>query len=184
MFLAFGGAAAIAFGVIVLVWPGVSLFALTTLFGAFAFVYGAFAVGAGLNLVAHRSTDWVPYVLGGLAGVAIGVVTFLQPGITALTLVYFIAGWAIVIGAFEIIGAIGLNGEVKGAAWLGVAGGLSVVFGVMVEIRPGSGALAIVWLIGFYSVLVGVMRLVAAYRIRSMHGEAKSAVKSAYTPES
>jgi uncharacterized membrane protein HdeD (DUF308 family) len=182
-FLALGGVAAIAFGVIVLVWPGISLVALTALFGAFAFVYGAFAVGAGLNLVAHRSTDWVPYVLGGLVGVAIGVVTFFSPGITALTLVYFIAAWAIIIGLFEIVAAVDLYGELKGAAWLGVAGALSVVFGVLIAIRPGAGVLAILWLIGFYSILGGVLRLVAAYRIRQVQGEVKSAV-GALRPQS
>ncbi len=175
-YLALAGVAAIAFGAVVLVWPGISLLALTALFGAFAFVYGAFAVGAGLNMVAHRSTDWVPYVLGGLAGVAIGAVTFFYPGLTALTLVYFIAAWAIITGVFEIVAGIDLRGEVNGATWLAVAGALSVVFGVLVAIRPGAGALAILWLIGIYSILGGAMRLYAAYRINRVHSDVKTVV--------
>ncbi len=175
-YLALAGVAAIVFGVICLVWPGVSLLALTALFGAFAFVYGAFAVGAGLNMVAHRSTDWVPYVLGGLAGVAIGAVTFFYPGLTALTLVYFIAGWAIITGVFEIMAGIDLRGEVSGAVWLAVSGALSVVFGAVVAIFPSTGALAILWLIGIYAILGGGMRLFAAYQIYRVRNEAKAAV--------
>jgi len=152
-------------------------------FGAFAFVFGTFSLAAGLNLLAHRRTDWVPYVLGGLVGVTIGVVTFVSPGITDLTLVYLIAGWAIITGVFEIIAAIDLHGEVKGATWLGVAGALSVVFGVLVAIRPGLGVLTILWLIGFYAILGGVMRLVAAYRIHQVQRDVKSVV-GALRPQS
>jgi uncharacterized membrane protein HdeD (DUF308 family) len=175
-YLAFAGVGAIVFGVIVLVWPGISLVALTALFGAFAFVYGILAVGGGLNLLAHRSTNWVPFVLGGLAGIGIGVVTFFAPGMTALALVYFIAIWAIVTGVFEIVAAIDMYGEVSGAAWIGAAGALSIVFGGIVAIWPGTGALAILWLIGAYAVVGGIARLVAAYRIHEFRSEARAVV--------
>jgi uncharacterized membrane protein HdeD (DUF308 family) len=167
-FLVVGGVASILFGLIVAFWPGLSLLALVVLFGAFSFVYGLMGLGVGLELVAHRSTEWVPYILGGLAGIAIGAVTFFYPGITALALVYLIAAWAIVIGIFETIAAIDLHGKVNGAFWYGLAGVLSVAFGVLVAIYPGSGALAIVWMIGFYAFLTGVLRLVAAYRIHGL----------------
>jgi uncharacterized membrane protein HdeD (DUF308 family) len=175
-YLALGGVAAIVFGAIVLLWPGISLVAMVALFGGFAFVYGAFAVAGGLNLLAHRSTNWVPYVIGGVLGMTAGIVTFFAPGITALTLVYFIAAWAIMIGLFEIVAAFDLHGEIKGASWLGVGGALSVVFGFLVAIRPGAGVLAILWLIGLYSIVAGAMRLVAAYRIHAVHSDAKAVV--------
>lgn len=175
-YLAFSGVAAIVFGVIVLVWPGLSLVALVSLFGAFAFVYGALAVAGGLNLLAHKSTDWVPFVLGGLVGIAIGAVTFFKPGVTALALVYFIAAWAIMTGVFQIVAAIDMNGAVKGAVWIGVAGALSILFGAIVAIWPGSGALAILWLIGFYAIVGGIAQLVAAYRMYEFRSDAKAVV--------
>jgi uncharacterized membrane protein HdeD (DUF308 family) len=179
--LAVSGVASIVFGATVLLWPGISLLSLTLLFGAFAFVYGAFAVGAGLYLLAHRSTEWVPYVAAGAAGVIIGVITYLQPGITDLTLVYLVAAWAFVIGVFEILAAIDMRGTLPGAVWLGLAGALSVVFGIVVAFRPGAGMLAILWVIGFYGILAGVTRLVAAYRIHQFHGDVK-AVAGAILP--
>jgi len=181
-YLAFAGVAAIVFGVVVLVWPGISLVALTTLFGAFAFVFGTLAVGGGLNLLAHRSTEWVPFVLAGVVGVGIGVVTFFTPGITALALVYFIAIWAVMTGVFEIVVAIDMHDEVSGTTWIGVAGVLSIAFGAIVAIWPGSGALAILWLIGFYAIVAGVTRLFAAYRIHEFRSDAK-AVVGALRPE-
>jgi len=172
-YLAIAGVASIVFGAVTLFWPGISLLALTALFGAFALVYGALALGAGLNLVAHRSTEWVPYVLGGFAGVVIGAVTFFSPGLTDLTLVYFIAAWAILVGVFEVIASIEAREVVKGAGWLTASGVLSVAFGVVVAARPGSGALAILWLIGIYAIIGGATRLYAAYRIRGAQADVK-----------
>ncbi len=172
--LALSGVASIVFGVTVLVWPGISLISLTFLFGAFAFVYGSLAVGSGLYLLAHRSTEWVPYVAGGVAGIIIGVITYLHPGFTDLTLVYVVASWAFVIGIFEIVAAFDMWGTLPGAAWLGLAGVTSVVFGIAVAFRPGAGMLAILWMVGFYGILAGVTRLVAAYRIHQFHGDVKT----------
>jgi uncharacterized membrane protein HdeD (DUF308 family) len=173
--LGVAGVASVVFGVILLLWPGISLVALTALFGAFAFLFGTFAFGAGLNLLAHRSTAWVPYMVGGLGGVLIGVVTFLQPGITALTLAYLIAAWAFVVGVFEIVAGIEMWGELPGAVWLAIGGALSIVFGILIAWRPGAGLLAIVWLIGLYAILGGIAQLVGAYRIHQFRRDVKAA---------
>lgn len=177
-YLAVSGAVAVIFGLVALFWPSISLVALIALFGAFALVYGAMAFGFGLNLLAHRSTEWVPFVLAGAAGVGIGAVTFFRPGITALALVYIIAGYAFITGIFEIVAAIELRGQAQGTLWLGGAGVASVVFAVIAAIAPGSGALAIVWLIALYAVVSGVTRLVAAYRLHGFQMDAKQVVSA------
>src|SRR5690242_19954973 len=173
VYLGVSGVAAIVFGAIALFLPGITLVVLTLLFGVFAVVSGVLALGSALNLLAHRSTEWVPYLLGGFAGVLIGGATLLYPGLTAIALVYLIAGFAIVAGGFELIGSLQLRGAVSGAGWLAAAGVLSVVFGVLVAItQPAAGALAIVWLIGVYAILTGGSRLIGAYRTyRSDHAK-------------
>ena len=176
-FLALAGLAGIIFGVVVLVWPGLSLTALIALFGAFALVYGAFLLASGLNLLAHKSTEWVPNVLGGLAGIAIGAVAFLRPGITVYALLYVIAGWAVITGVFEIVAAIDLRGMAQGSWLLGISGVLSIVFGALIAIWPSSGALAILWLIGIYSIIGGIMRIGFAYRVHTAQGAARDAVR-------
>ncbi len=157
------------------------MLALIWLFGAFSLVYGAFLLGSGLNLLAHRSTEWVPYVLGGAAGVAIGAVSFLRPGITALALVYLIAAFAILTGVFEFIAAIDLRGQ-DGDLWLGLSGVISFIFGVLIAIWPGSGVLAVLWFIGLYAILSGVSLLVAAFQIHGLQTRVKRAV-SAGSPQ-
>ncbi len=184
VYLGVGGVASIAFGAITLFWPGISLVALTALFGAFTLVYGAFALASGLNLLTHRSTEWVPYVLGGLAGVVVGVITFFDPGLTDLTLIYVIAAWAIIVGVFEIIASLDLRDAVKGAGWLTASGVLSIAFGVLVAARPGTGALAILWLIGIYAIVGGATRLYAAYRMHRVDSDVKQAVATTMQPQS
>lgn len=172
-FLAVGGVASIVFGVIVLFWPGISIVALTYIFGAFAFVYGVFGLGAGLNLLAHKSTDWVAPVLGGAAGVLIGVVTYLHPAVTVLALTYLIAAWSFVTGVAMIMSAIEIWGEVKGALWIVLSGAASILFGALIAVWPGAGLLAILWVISFYAVINGVFQLIGAYRIHEIGTEVK-----------
>jgi uncharacterized membrane protein HdeD (DUF308 family) len=165
--------AAIVFGAIALFLPGITLVVLTLLFGVFAVVSGVLALGSALNLLAHRSTEWVPNLLGGLAGVLIGGATLLYPGLTDLALVYLIAAFAIVVGGFELIGSLQLRGAITGAGWLAAAGVLSLVFGVLIATaQPAAGALAIVWLIGIYAIVTGASRLFGAYRMyRTEHSK-------------
>jgi uncharacterized membrane protein HdeD (DUF308 family) len=106
-------------------------------------------------------------ILAGVAGIITGVLTFLWPGLTALVLLYFIAGWAIVTGIFEVAAAIRLRKEIEGE-WLLIIGGIaSVLFGVLLVINPGAGALASVWIIGSYALIFGILMIVLAFRLRS-----------------
>jgi uncharacterized membrane protein HdeD (DUF308 family) len=182
LLLGLGGIAAVLFGVVALVWPGITLLALVVLFGAYAIVGGVLTLISGIDLATEHARHWVPMVFSGLFGVAIGVLTFFRPGITALALVYLIAVWAILTGILEFVAGVEFTGRVKGswALWLG--GLASVAFGVLVALRPGSGALAIVWLIGIYAIVFWVTRMVFAYRIRSDQQAVRSAVRSFEQP--
>lgn len=175
--MALSGIASIAFGIIALVWPGLTFVALLALFGVYALFLGFFSVAAGLTFLAERQTSWVPFVLGGAAGIAIGAVTFLRPGITALALVYIIAAWAIITGVFEILAAFEFTGQLDGDWMLGLGGVLSVAFGVLVALYPRSGALSIIWLIGLYAILVGVTRVYVAYRLNSSGKEVRAGLQ-------
>jgi len=107
---------------------------------------------------------WLAIV--GLFGVAAGLLTFLMPGLSALVLLFFIAGWAIATGVLQIIGAIQLRKEIDNE-WLLIFGGVvSVVFGIGMILAPGAGALALVWVIGIYAVITGVVLVALALRLK------------------
>lgn len=164
--VALRGLAALVFGVLTLVSPGISLAALVLLFGAYAVADGVLAIVAASR---HRRAGekWWVVALGGIAGIAAGIITFLMPAITALVLVYVIAARAIIVGAMEVAAAIRLRKVIKGE-WLMALGGVaSIVFGVLVALFPGIGALTVVLWIGAFSVVIGAMLIALAFRLRS-----------------
>src|SRR5215211_2605920 len=165
--LALRGLAAIIFGILAFVWPGITLWALILLFGAYMLVDGVFAIVAAVR-VAGEAARWWLLLVEGILGVLAGIVAFVWPGLTALALLYFVAAWAIVTGILEIVGAIRLRQEVVGEWALGLSGALSVLFGVLLAIIPApAGLLSLVWLIGAYALAFGVLLLVLAFRVRS-----------------
>jgi uncharacterized membrane protein HdeD (DUF308 family) len=149
------GICAILFGLLAFTWPGITLGALVLLFGVYAFANGMLAFAAAFS----NSTDtpWWILILEGAVSIAAALAIFVFPGITAVVLLYVMAMWAIVTGMFQIGAAIQLRNEIEGEVWLGLAGLASVLFGVVLLARPGIGALAVVWIIGGYSVLFGML---------------------------
>ena len=159
------GIAAIIFGVLAFAWPGLTLVTLVLLYGAFALVDGVLSLVAAVTGGAKAIPTWWLIVVG-LLGIAAGVVTFLWPGITAVLLVMFIGAWALVHGIFEIIGAIQLRKEIDNE-WMLIFGGLlSVLFGIVVLIAPGAGAIGLIWAIAIYSILFGITFVALAFRLR------------------
>lgn len=162
------GVLSILFGVVAFVWPGITLEALILVFGAYALVDGLFAAGTGIvGTGASGGMRWL-LVLGGLAGIIAGVLTFFYPGITAISLLYFIASWAIVTGIFEVVAAFQLRQEITNEWSLIIGGLLSVVFGVLVFAFPQAGALSILWLIGTYAVIYGAAIVALGFRVKNL----------------
>jgi uncharacterized membrane protein HdeD (DUF308 family) len=158
------GIAAIIFGLLAFVWPGLTLLTLILFYGAFALVDGVLAIVAAIAGGAPAPRWWLAIV--GLLGIAAGLLTFLMPGLSALVLLFFIAGWAIATGVFQIIGAIRLRKEIDNEWLLILSGVISVLFGIGVMLAPGAGALALVWVIGTYAVITGALLVALAFRLK------------------
>ena len=158
------GIAAVLFGVLAFGWPGLTLLTLILLYGAYALVDGAIAIITAITGNAPTARWWLAAV--GLLGIAVGVFTFLLPGMTALILLLTIGGWAVAIGVLQIIGAIRLRKEIDNEWLLILSGVVSVLFGVAIVAQPGAGAVALVWLIGAYAIIAGVLYIGLAFRLR------------------
>lgn len=163
--LALRGVAALIFGVLTLRYPIVSLAVLVLMFGAFALVDGVFAAVAAIGR-RRDSGQWLSLLISGLIGIGIGVVTLFWPGITAIALLYLIGFWALITGIGEIVAAIRLRDYLDREWLLIVAGVVSAVFGLVLLIFPGPGALALTLWIGAFASIVGVFRILFALRLR------------------
>jgi uncharacterized membrane protein HdeD (DUF308 family) len=158
------GVAAIIFGILAFAWPGITLLTLVLFWGAFALVDGVLAIAAAIKGGNPMPRWWL--VIVGLAGIIAGALTFMVPGLTALVLVTFIAVWAIVLGVMEIYGAIKLRKEIEGEWFLILNGALSIAFGILLLWRPGIGAITLVYIIGAYAIILGVIYLMFGFKLR------------------
>lgn len=159
------GLVAIAFGALAWLQPGITLSALVLLFGAYALADGILAAWTAISGRKQNENWWV-LLLEGLVGIGIGILTFLAPNVTALVILFYIAIWAIATGVLEIVAAIRLRKEIQDEWWLILGGLASVVFGVLLIVQPGAGALALLWLIGTYAIVFGVLFVLLAFKMR------------------
>ena len=165
------GVAAIVFGVLAFLWPGVTLLVLALFWGAWAFADGLLALVTAFRVREKGRAHW-PLVLIGILGIAAGVVTFVSPGLTAIALLLFIAAWAMITGVLQIVVAIRLRKEIEGEWLLALSGVVSVVFGVLMVFRPGAGALAVIWIIGGWSIAFGLLLVMVALKLKRFAGRA------------
>ncbi len=160
------GLCAIAFGVLAYMWPGATLATLVLFFGAYALVDGI--IGCVLAVSGRKErADWWVLLLWGLMGIAVGILTFVAPGLTALGLVIYIAAWAVVTGVTQIVAAVRLRKVIKGEWLLILVGVVSVLFGFLLMAQPGAGALSLLWIIAAYAIVFGILLVLLAFKVRS-----------------
>jgi len=158
------GVLAIIFALLTFAWPGITLAYLILLFGVFALFDGLLHIIAAFR---SGTSSWWALVLAGIIGIAAGVLTFFYPGLTALSLLYFIAFWSIMAGVAEIIAAIRLRKEIEGEWLLALAGVIAVLFGIFLVANPGAGALGLVLVIGAYAFVAGIVLIALGFKLRS-----------------
>jgi len=171
------GVAAVLFGILAFILPGITLTSLLIIFAVFAVLDGVFALITGIEAPKGASGRG-SLIMRGLIGIAAGVIAFSHPGITAVSLLYLIGAWAIFSGGAEIGAAFLLRNELTNELFLLIAGGLSILFGVLMFKNPGAGALSVVWLIGAYAIAYGILLLMLAFKLRRLGGDIRTAASN------
>ena len=171
----FRGILALALGVLALAAPAPTLAALILVFAVYAIVDGILAIAVGV--AAPGGPRWL-LVIGGILGIAIGAYTAVSPQVTAVALVVLIGAFAFVRGIAEVGTAIWLRNVIE-SAWLYVLSGVvSIAFGAFLIVAPGDGALAVLYLIGFYALFAGVMYVGIGLRLRDLNKTLETASQS------
>ena len=161
------GVLSVVLGVLAVARPGVTLAALILLWGLFALLNGVGDVFSAIGAAgSHRSWGW--HLAGGLVGILAGLAILRWPGLSALFVLYLVAIWAIMMGIVRLVGAIA-DHEALPHAWLvALAGGVSVLFGIAMFAWPGVGILTLVYLVGIYAIVYGVITCGIAFRLHSL----------------
>jgi len=160
------GIVAILFALATFAWPGLSLLTLILCFAAYAILDGAVALATAIggSIVEHRG--W--FAIVGFIGIAAGMAALAWPELTGITLVIIIGVWSVIRGVAEIAAGIALRKLIRDE-WILILGGtISVLFGAALIAFPGAGALALLWLIGFWALLFGVLMIGWALWLRRL----------------
>ncbi|MFB0840354.1 HdeD family acid-resistance protein [Arthrobacter sp. E44] len=157
------GIAAVLFGILVVVWPGVSILALVILFGIYAFIDGITNI---VHYVRHKGRRSAWQIVGGVISVLAGLAAFFWPGITALSLALVIGAWAVILGVSQIAQAF----EVKKTdeqwwLWL-ITGIVTTLFGLFLVILPGPGILGLLGLLASFAILFGILLIATGIDLR------------------
>ena len=154
------GVLGIAVGVLILAWPGISLFALTILVGAYALASGVVEIGVSFSRWSKGRRGWL--VFSGLAGIVFGVMVLAWPSISTLALLYVIGAYAIMIGTLTVAGAFQLPLDGHDSALMILGGLMAILFGIVMFARPGAGALVALTLIAAFALVTGISQVVLA----------------------
>ncbi|MDI2034148.1 HdeD family acid-resistance protein [Paenarthrobacter nitroguajacolicus] len=157
------GIAAVLFGILVLAWPGVSVLALVILFGTYAVVDGVTNI---VHYFRHKERRSLWQVVGGIVSVLAGLLAFVWPGITAISLALVIGLWAVILGVSQI--ALSLEGKRSGGQWWLwlITGIVTTVFGLFLVILPGPGILGLLGLLAAFAILFGILLLATGLGLR------------------
>jgi uncharacterized membrane protein HdeD (DUF308 family) len=158
------GLLAILFGIVVLVWPGISAVVLIYLFGAWILIAGVVELAAAFAAPAGPGGACL-LVVAGLLGILIGIVSFAWPLVTGLAIVFIIAIWAIIRGVVEVVAAFG-GTQVRDRGLLALSGIVATLFGIALLVFPLGGATFLVYLIGAFALVYGLLQVIAGLRLR------------------
>lgn len=177
----FRGIAGIVFGVLALLLPWITALTLVALFGAYALVDGIFAI---ISIFTGRrvGAPWWALLIEGLLGIVAGLLALLLPIEAWITLAGFMGGWLIAGGLVEIFTAVRLMHDIDNEWWLILSGALSIIAGVLLFVRPFAGGVAVVYVLGIYAILFGVMLTAFALRVRKWRPEGPALPLPAHTP--
>lgn len=162
------GIFALVLGVLAVGWPGATFATLIVFLGAYLFIAGLFAI-AGAIAARKTNENWGLFLISGLFGVILGILTFYNPFATGAALIYMVAFWAMLAGLLELIIAIRLRKVITGEGWYIAGGLLTILFGVLLIANPIAAAVTLTWIFGIYAIFTGIMLISLSFRLRSRH---------------
>jgi uncharacterized membrane protein HdeD (DUF308 family) len=161
------GVAAIIFGILVFLFPGLGLAFILAFLGAWMAIDGfgsIYQAVKGGHPTGERSRTWL-WIDGIISLVAAAVILF-APGVSAIGLLIVTAAWFLLSGGARLMLAFRLS-----SVLLGLLGALNIAIGAWMLLRPGPGLLAVIWMVGLEAIAMGVIMIGLGWRLRRIHND-------------
>jgi uncharacterized membrane protein HdeD (DUF308 family) len=118
-------------------------------------------------MITSLAQNWWTFTLRGVFAILFGILAFVAPGATLTTLVYVFGFYAILNGVFALYAAWNLRSFDRWWVFL-LEGLLGIAAGVIAFFYPGATALAFLSIIAAWAILVGILQIVGAIRLRTV----------------
>lgn len=160
------GVAALAFGVLTLAWPGATLLVLMAFIAAYALVDGIVALVYAFRLRPMFDRWWVLLVQGLISG-AFGVLAFIYPSLSLAYIVISVSLWMLMASIVQFLLARAQRAMGASSGWSVLGGFLSLALAAAAVVYPRLTVTTVLALIAWFALVVGVVQLVVAFRVRS-----------------
>jgi uncharacterized membrane protein HdeD (DUF308 family) len=161
------GIASLIFGIVAFMNPAITVKVLVMVFGVFSLFDGVAALWSAFT-TKDKETGRFWTGLQGVAGIIAGAICLFLPVLGALYFVLMVGMWYIFNGIMQIVSAIALRKEIDNEIWMGLSGILSVILGAAIIFYPKAGALGILWLIAASAIIIGVILILLALKLRGI----------------
>lgn len=159
------GSLLVIFALFAFINPGASAASLAMWFALLIIIDGVVTIVTAIGSWKEREDKWL-FLAEGLISLIFGLILFMTPGITLLVVSFFIGFWFVFAGVSRIAKAAQLRKEIKGEGWMILGGIISVVFGLLIFARPLFGIGYLMYIIGFFALLIGVLLILVSLKIR------------------
>ena len=163
------GIAAVVFGVLAFINPGIALAVLALYFAAWLLVDGAVNI---VGAIGNRDQEgWVFILLMGILGVLVGGYALVNPPLSMLAFLYMVSFLAILLGISLIAMGRKVREMIEREWVLYLTGAVSILFGIVIVLQPETGAVSVVWMIASWAIIIGLLRIFFAFFVRNLKDE-------------
>ena len=159
------GVAAIIFGLLVFLFPGLGLMFILAFLGAWMLFDGMgsiYQAVKGGHPTGERSRTWL--WIDGIISLVAAAVILLAPGVSAIGLLIVTAAWFLLSGGARLMLAFRLS-----SVLLGLLGTVNILIGAWMLLRPGPGLLAVIWMVALEAIIMGAIMISLGWRLKHIH---------------
>lgn len=156
------GGLGILLGVLILVWPGLTVLTLVTLLSIWLLLAGIINLIDAVVGVKKGGFSWLGPLVAGIFELGVGAYLVQRPAVTTLTIITLIGAIFVVQGFVYLLRTFSRSSASSGHRMLSlIFAALSLAAGIWLWRYPYHGTLAFVWLIGLYTIVSGTLLIAA-----------------------
>jgi uncharacterized membrane protein HdeD (DUF308 family) len=158
--------ASVVLGIMVLTWPDATLFVAAMLFGLWLLVHGAFRIVDAITATAEEGAVRALRGVVGVLFVVAGVISLRRLLVSLLAIATLIGVSWLIAGIAELMAAFGPRGGGGARFAVGMLGALTILGGLVVLLWPGASLTTILYVTGFWLIVMGFAQVLVALRAR------------------